>query len=161
MWSLECPTSQSLGKVFELNWKSFTLALMFSTSLRPSPSLIPLPITIRIVLPSWWAVDWKNVTRRFDYWRSVVFIILIAFLKCVLIESFLKIFGQFITISANYKMSTFRASFKPLQNQGLSLHYKQNQSETIIKCTKPSPSNFPESQTGLYLDISLRENSKN
>ena len=58
-------------------------------------------------------------------------------------------------------MSTYRASFKPLQNQGLSLHYKQNNSETIIKCSKPSPSNFPESQTGLYLDISLRENSKN
>lgn len=58
-------------------------------------------------------------------------------------------------------MSTYRASFKSFPNQGLSIHYGQNKSETIIKCTKPSPSSYPESQTGLYLDISLRENSKN
>lgn len=58
-------------------------------------------------------------------------------------------------------MSTYQALFKTFQNQGLSIHFKQNTSETIIKCTKPNPSHFPESQTGLYLDISLRESSKN
>lgn len=58
-------------------------------------------------------------------------------------------------------MSTYQAAFKAFQSQGVSLHFKQMESECIIKCTKPTPSNFPESQTGLYLDLSLRENSKN
>ena len=53
-------------------------------------------------------------------------------------------------------MSTYRAIFKSFQNQGLSIHYSHNKSETIIKCTKSSPCSYPESQSGLYLDISLR-----
>ncbi len=58
-------------------------------------------------------------------------------------------------------MSTYKASFKSFQNQGLSIHFKQNLSETIIKCSKPSPCNYPESQAGLYLDISVRDTSNN
>lgn len=40
-------------------------------------------------------------------------------------------------------MSTYKANFKPFVNQGLSIQYKQNQSETLIKCSKIVPSNYP------------------
>ena len=56
-------------------------------------------------------------------------------------------------------MSTYQANFKSLVNQGLSIHFKQNTSETLIKCSKIAPSNYPESQTGLYLDITIRDSS--